>query len=337
MCQQRLLEVENLAKTFKGKRPVKAVDGVSFNVAPGEIVGILGANGAGKSTTIQMLLGTLTPTTGILRYFGKCFQTHRSEILEQVGYASGYSRLPYSLTVRENLDIFGRLYGVSARDRTKRINELLEYFGVAAEQKKTMSKLSAGQITRVMLAKAFMARPLMVLLDEPTASLDPEMCADVRTFVLRQKREYGVSMVYTSHNMAEVTEVCDRVIFLRAGKIVAEDSPQELARKAAATVLRLRADGEGPKLLGYMRAKSLEAGLTDGWVEISLGHGRAASLLGELSAEGLWFSEIEVRKPTLEDYFIKISKGKVRDELVTSLGDRGAPSTPLETESGPVV
>jgi ABC-2 type transport system ATP-binding protein len=332
MTLEKVLEVEGLTKSFAGKPAAIAVDGVSFAVGAGEIVGVLGANGAGKSTTIQMLIGTLRPTAGTIRYFGRDFVRHRSAVLEQVGYASGYACLPQSLTVQENLDVYGRLCGLRSAERRRRIAELLEFFGVAAQARKTMGKLSAGQVTRVMLTKAFLARPRVVLLDEPTASLDPEVCAVVRAFVLREKQKHGVAMVYTSHNMAEVTEVCDRVIFLSRGRIAAEDSPQQLAACVAGTVVRLRSAGLEQQLLSCVRAQSLEAGLRDGWVEIALSHGRTGALVRELHAQGLHFSEIEVRKPTLEDYFLKISKRERSYESATCASGGDAASVPLPAQ-----
>lgn len=227
MADDVVLRVKNLTKKFGG---FTAVDKISFELKKGEILGLLGPNGAGKTTTIQMLLGTLTPTSGEIVYFGKDFFKYRSEILQEVNYASAYSHLPWRLTVEENLQVYARMYGV--KDRRRRIDRLLTEFDVSELGRKTMDGLSAGQKTRVTLCKAFINYPKLILLDEPTASLDPDIAARVRQFLLRQQREYGVSMLFTSHNMAEVTEVCDRVIFLKQGKIIAEDTPEKLAGDA---------------------------------------------------------------------------------------------------------
>jgi ABC-2 type transport system ATP-binding protein len=226
-----VLRVRDLTKRF-GR--FTAVDKISFELKKGEILGLLGPNGAGKTTTIQMLLGTLTPTGGEINYFGQDFSAHRSEILDQVNYASAYSNLPWRLTVEENLQVYARMYGV--KDRRGRIDRLLHEFDVSELRRKTMDGLSAGQKTRVTLCKAFINYPKLILLDEPTASLDPDIAARVRQFLLAQQREYSVSMLFTSHNMAEVTEVCDRVIFLKQGKIVAQDTPENLAKKVEATL-----------------------------------------------------------------------------------------------------
>lgn len=232
-----ILSVQQLTKTFPRKRkqdkPFTAVDNVSFSMAEGEIVGLLGPNGAGKSTTIAMLLGALTPTSGTITMFGKNFLTHRSECAQEITFASSYIKLPWRLTVYENLRVYSLLYGIKRADFVKRIEKLLKHFGVWEQRYKAMSELSAGQITRIMLAKAFMPYPKLALLDEPTASLDPDIAHEVRAFIQDQQKEYGTTILYTSHNMNEVTELCKRVLFLKAGKIIAEDSPENLAKSAA--------------------------------------------------------------------------------------------------------
>jgi ABC-2 type transport system ATP-binding protein len=192
-------------ETFKRTRPVIAVDDVSFVVATGEIVGLLGPNGAGKTTIIQMLLGATTKSRGNIEYFGQDMDKHRSEVLEWVSYASAYTRLPWQLTVFENLMVYARMYNVP--DPSKRIHKLLAEFKMEKFAKKRMGSLSAGQTTRVILAKAFINYPKLILLDEPTASLDPESAQTVRQFLIRQQKKYKVAMLFTSHNMTEVAEV----------------------------------------------------------------------------------------------------------------------------------
>src|SRR3972149_1303202 len=203
------LVVHNLTKIFppekKGGRPFTAVDDISFKLREGQILGLLGPNGAGKSTTISMLLGTLSPTFGSIRYFDKDFAKHKSESLQHVTFASTYIKMPWRLTVWENLKIYGTLYDVQGKVFDQRMERFLNFFGVWQQRHKTMNLLSAGQVTRIMLAKAFLPYPKIVLLDEPTASLDPDIAHQVREFVKLQRQEYGVSILYTSHNMEEVT------------------------------------------------------------------------------------------------------------------------------------
>jgi ABC-2 type transport system ATP-binding protein len=218
-----LIEVENLTKRFGD---FTAVDGVSFDVRPGEIVGMLGPNGAGKTTTIHMILGLITPSAGEVRIFGKSMRTHRAEILADVNFTSPYVAFPYRLTVLENLNVFARIYGI-ARPR-ERIAEMLELFAITDLRDKPIARLSSGENTRVGLAKAMLNDPRLLLLDEPTAYLDPEIAFQVKEVMLRAQRERGTTILYTSHNMAEVEKMCSRIVFLNHGRIIAIGSPIEI-------------------------------------------------------------------------------------------------------------
>ncbi|HEX9689867.1 MAG TPA: ABC transporter ATP-binding protein [Thermoanaerobaculia bacterium] len=232
MLQPLVLEVEHLTKRFD---EVTAVGDVSFSACRGEILGLLGPNGAGKTTTIQLLLGLTTPTSGRIRLLGMDLHRHRREILQRVNFSSAYISLPFNLSVRENLDVFARLYGV--RDRRQRIAELLELFEIPDVAGSVTGKLSSGQVTRVNLCKAFLNDPEVLFLDEPTASLDPDIAEKVRKALKRVQRERGVTIVYTSHNMREIELVCDRVIFLSHGTLVAEGTPAEILARADAESL----------------------------------------------------------------------------------------------------
>jgi ABC-2 type transport system ATP-binding protein len=300
-----VLVVTELTKIYRGRPPKAAVDGVSFALGQGEILGLLGPNGAGKTTTIQMLLSTLNPTSGQIAYFGKPLDRFREEVLGRVGFASGYSRLPYRLSVAENLDVFGRLHGLPRMERRSRAEELLSAFGVWNLRHRLIAGLSSGETTRVMLAKAFLARPSVVLLDEPTASLDPEIAHDVRRFVRERRDGEGVSMVYTSHNMDEVADVCDRVIFLGAGRIVAVGRPEDLAAEAAATRVTLQVERGLAQLVNHLSARDLPCTVDGQDVEIAIDERHVAELLATIGAAGVVYSRIALRKPTLEDYFLK--------------------------------
>jgi ABC-2 type transport system ATP-binding protein len=221
------IAVDGLAKRFGD---VAAVDGISFDVRRGEIFGLLGPNGAGKTTTIQLLLGLTTPTAGRIRILGMPMPERRRAILARVNFSSTYVSLPANLTVWENMNVFARLYGV--RNPARRVAELLELFEVPAIRGKVTGSLSSGQLTRLNLCKAFVNDPEVLFLDEPTASLDPDIADKVRATLRRMREERGVTMLYTSHNMAEVERMCDRIAFLRRGKIVAEGTPSEIARRA---------------------------------------------------------------------------------------------------------
>ena len=254
-----------------------------------------------------MLLSTLKPTSGEIRYFGKSLAESRADILAKVGFASAYSKLPRRLTVAENLNVFGRLYGLDGRERAERSRDLLARFGVWDLRRRSMEGLSAGQTTRVMLAKAFLARPKVALLDEPTASLDPDIAVEVRDFVRRQRDEEGVSIVFTSHNMDEVTQVCDRVIFLDRGRIASSGRPDELAASVASARVRLRVTEGLDQLLEHISAAGLASSLDDGTVEVEIDEPRVAEFLAGIAMAGVRYSEIALRKPTLEDYFLKLA------------------------------
>lgn len=317
MSKTPVLSVKNLTKAFisdsmlpwKPKKPAfVAVDNISFEMQTGEILGLLGPNGAGKTTTIQMLLSVLTPTSGTIEYFGKDLATDRSDILSNVAFASTYINLPFRLTVRENLDVYGRLYGLSASDRAKRIERFLKFFGIWNLRDKERSSLSAGQSTRLMLSKAFLAYPKVALLDEPTASLDPDIAHEVRDFVLEQRKEHNVSILFTSHNMDEVTAVCDRVMFLKNGKILADDTPDNLAKSASKTTLHLLVGDGLKRTLEYAKSQKLEAKVDERWVHIVLDEHQIARFLSGLANVGVEYSQIRIDEPDLETYFLEMSK-----------------------------
>ena len=311
-----ILQVNGLKKVFttrswftrKIKKEFVAVNKISFDIQKGEILGLLGANGAGKTTTIQMLLGTLTPSGGSILYFGKEFATHRSEILQQVGFASAYSKLPGKLTVYENLDVFARLYGIPYRERQQRIAHLLEIFNIADLRNKLTRNLSAGQTTRAILAKAFLPNPEIVLLDEPTASLDPDIAHDIRQFILQQQRERNISIIFTSHNMDEVAEVCDRVVVMKHGTIVAADTPARLAASISVTRIELIISEGLEACLMYVNSHNMIHAQEKNSIIIELDEAKVSELLASLASVGVRYSQISINKPTLEDYFIRLAK-----------------------------
>ena len=225
--EENVIEVEGLSKRFGA---VVAVHELSFQARRGEILGLLGPNGAGKTTTLQMLLGLTTPTTGRARILGLDLATERRAILQRVNFSSAYVALPSNLTAYENLNVFARLYGI--RRPREKILALLELFEIPKALNKVTGALSTGQLTRLNLCKAFLNDPEVLFLDEPTASLDPDIADKLRGTLARLQRERQVTMVYTSHNMHEVERLCDRVIFLARGRLVAEGSPRELRDKA---------------------------------------------------------------------------------------------------------
>lgn len=301
-----VLDVANLTKQYGN---FTAVDNISFQLHEGEVLGLLGPNGAGKTTTIHMLLGTTTLTNGQIKYFGKDFVKNRSEVLEQVNYGSAYDNVPSRLTIWENLQVYARLYGV--KDRDKRITFLLEQFELDEFRNKQVAALSAGQKTRVNLCKAFINFPKVILLDEPTASLDPEIADKVRQFILRQQRKFGVGVLFTSHNMAEVAEVCDRVLFMRSGKIVAEDTPDGLAKKIKHAVVELIVGDGLRRVITLAEEEKLTYEVQERVIRITILEKAIPSFLTLLADKKISYSEISIEKPTLEDFFLVIAKEKV--------------------------
>lgn len=301
-----VLTVRNLKKSYPGKTPFVAVDGISFQLKKGEILGLLGPNGAGKTTTIQMLMSTLKPSEGEILYFGKDFAKHRSEILKEVTFASTYVSLPWNLSIEQNLDVFGRLFSLRPKDFEKKRDELLERFGILHKLKARVSGLSSGQITRLMLAKAFMVKPKIVLLDEPTASLDPDIAKDIVEFIFEQRDREGLSILFTSHNMGEVSKVCDRVLFLKQGKIIADDIPRNLARSAAPNRVELTfGDGGVERAKASAQALSLKFEIDHRSIQLELDEDEIAHYLSKLAEEKIVYSSIRIIQPTLEDFFIQ--------------------------------
>lgn len=310
-----ILIVKNLSKSFttgfwpfKTPKITTVVNDISFHLNKGEILGFLGPNGAGKTTTIQMLLGTLTPTSGKIEYSDKDFAKNRIESLKRIGYASGYDKLPARLTVVENLDIVGRIYGIPEPQRTQQIEKLLKFFGIFQMRDRQSGTLSAGQATRVMLAKAFINDPEIVLLDEPTASLDPDVANEVRQFILAQSRERGTSILITSHNMDEVTELCDRVLVLKNGTIIADNTPEQLAQSTSKIRVHLTISDGLERALTYLRDAQLIHTVEGSHLTIEIDEHAIAQLIVQLGERKVIYSQISIDKPTLEDYFLSIAK-----------------------------
>ncbi|TSC67204.1 MAG: ABC-2 type transport system ATP-binding protein [Parcubacteria group bacterium Gr01-1014_66] len=298
-----ILHVSHLSKSFL---KLQAVDAVSFDLQEGEILGLLGPNGAGKTTLIQMLLGILTPTSGEIVYFGKSLARNRETILESIGFSSTYTNLPWDLTVRECLWFLSYLYKIT--DRTKRINRIVEIFSLGPLLKKPIYALSAGQLTRVNLAKALINFPRVLLLDEPTASLDPDAASSMRDFLLHQRNQFAISILITSHNMAEVEEVCDRVIFLHEGRIIADDTPEALARSIAIAHVSFLPEGDPEIFVTQCHTQGFVCVRDGRFVRVDIAEREIASFLHDLASRALHYSEISIEKPTLEDYFLQVAR-----------------------------
>ncbi len=227
-----VLKLEHLCKSYGG---IRAVDDVSFEVAAGEIVGLVGPNGAGKTTTISMVLGVLAPTSGRIEVDGLDLAANRSRALERTNFAAVYAPLPGNLTVEQNLTVFGMIYCVP--DLKARIEEVLVEFDLVRFRKTKAGVLSSGEGTRLGLAKAMLNRPRLLLLDEPTASIDPSSARDIRRNIEGVVKGGQCGVLWTSHNMYEVEAVCDRVLFLSRGEILLAGDPKTLPAQHGAASL----------------------------------------------------------------------------------------------------
>ena len=223
---KNLVEVKNIKKNY-GKN--EAVKGVSFNIKEDEILGLLGPNGSGKTTTIGMLLGLLKPTSGEILINGQKLEGNRIEILEQINFISPYIELPKKLTVKQNLTVYGKLYKIN--NINERIEFLSEKLRLGGLLNSITGELSSGQKNRVSLAKALINEPKVLLLDEPTASLDPEVGDFVRSFLEDYKKEKKISILLASHNMNEVTRLCKSILMMKDGNIIDKGNPEELINK----------------------------------------------------------------------------------------------------------
>ena len=301
-----VLEVKNLTKQFSS---FTAVNNISFSLEEGEILGLLGPNGAGKTTTIQMMLGITTPTSGDIYYFDKDFFKHPQFCLSRINFTSAFNNLQGRTTVWENLIVFANLYQVE--DYIPKIKKLITHFEMDDLVNKRYFDLSTGQKTRANFIKALINDPKIILMDEPTASLDPDIADKTLTFIEDLRRERPITILYTSHNMAEVTRVCDRVIFLDKGEIVAQDTPLGLTKRIQVAQLRLTFNENKKAVVQYMKKESLNCRF-DGEhvVYVTTEEKALPKIIFDLSKIGIWMTDIEVKKPTLEHVFLQIARGE---------------------------
>jgi len=220
------IQVDRLSKRYG---QVMAVDGISFTLPAGATHALLGGNGAGKTTTLSMLLGLLLPTSGHIHILGVDIARHRFEVLPRMNFTSPYVDLPQRLTVGQNLDVYARLYNVTRRK--ERIQALAEQFGLTTLLKRPYGSLSAGQRTRVSLAKSLLNEPAVLLMDEPTAALDPDTADQVRGYLQDYQRRTGATLLLASHNMREVERLCQEVLMMKQGRIVDRGTPEHLISK----------------------------------------------------------------------------------------------------------
>jgi len=305
MAAEIALEVNNLTKLYGSFR---AVDGVGFSVPKGKIVGLLGPNGAGKTTTIQMLVGITLPDGGTIRYFGQDLHRHREACLQRINFSSSYNNLQGRITVWENLIVFARLYRVTQPE--DKIKTLGRYFGIDELMGQRFLTLSAGQRTRVNLTKALLNDPEVLLMDEPTASLDPDIADRTLSLIESLRASRQLSIVYTSHQMDEVTRICDEVIFLDHGRIVAQDTPAELTRRIRNAQVCVTFAGPPQAVITALQGHFSDVKLEGGnMVVVTTEQQRIPRAIFEIGNAGVQVLDIDIRKPTLEDVFLQIARG----------------------------
>ncbi|OGK19214.1 hypothetical protein A3D80_02185 [Candidatus Roizmanbacteria bacterium RIFCSPHIGHO2_02_FULL_40_13b] len=303
---ETVLEVHNLVKDYGSFR---AVDNLSFSLPKGKIVGFLGPNGAGKTTTIQILLGITSATSGKISYFGKDFIKNRSDCLQRINFSSAFNDLLGRITVYENLVVFAHLYGL--KNPKKKIYELLDHFEITSIAHIKYLDLSTGQKTRVNFAKALINDPEILLMDEPTASLDPDIADKTLSMIEDLKKSRELSILYTSHNMDEITRICDEVIILDHGRIVAQDTPLGLTKMIPTAQVRLTFDNTKKVVEEYLDKHEFTYEFESAHsVLIDTEEKLIPKLIFGISKTDIWITDIDVIKSSLEDVFLHIARRK---------------------------
>jgi ABC-2 type transport system ATP-binding protein len=300
---QHLLEVENLTKSFGELRALK---GISFAVPRGAIIGLLGPNGAGKTTCIDILLGATTPESGSVRYFGEDFFTHRPEALRRINFASAYHNLQNRVSVRENLLVFAHLYEIDQPRRA--IERMAEYFEILPILDRRFGDLSAGQRTRVSLIKSMLNDPELILMDEPTASLDPDIADKTLGLIEELRQERQLSILFTSHRMDEVNRLCDEVIFLDRGEIVSKGRPADLTAAIPEAEIRLQVEGPTGAIRLYLQDNELAYEIEGSFVSIIATEADLARIIHDVNRLSDSITGLDVKKSDLEDVFLAIAR-----------------------------
>lgn len=301
-----VLRVSNLTKDYGVFR---AVDNISFEIKAGQILGLLGPNGAGKSTTIQMLIGITEPTAGQISYFGLDFKKHRRQCLGRINYTSAYSSLQWRISVKESLLVFAGLYDI--KEPHAKMAGLLEYFEISHLANQKYGKLSAGEKTRVGLVKSLLNDPELILMDEPTASLDPDIADKTLSLIEDLRSRRNLSILFTSHNMAEVERVCDEVAFLSKGQIVSHATPANHTKRFNEVEVGLNFRGEKAELEKLLIAADVSYNfLAPNHVFLKTTKSKVGELIAAVEAKSFKIVDVEVRRPDLEDVFLEIARSK---------------------------
>ena len=309
------VEIRGLSKTFRSGWPTRrekvALRDVSLDVPAGTITGILGPNGAGKTTLLSILATLLLPETGTVTVLGRDVLRHPEAVRPRLNMASGHANFPWSLTVEEILDFYARLYALAGRMRRRRVDELIALCELEPQRAVQYNELSTGMKQRLSLARALVNEPELLLLDEPTVGLDPDIAIRVRDLVARLRRERGTTILLSTHYMAEAEQLCDEIAFLRQGVIVAQGTSAELRRRVqVGEVIRVRGEGGWP--LERLRALPGLLGLreADGSLEVRVDEGarRLHAVLRILQQDGTIIRDVRVEAADLEEVFVAFAK-----------------------------
>lgn len=308
-----LITVKNLCKTFpttEGK--ILAVNNLSFTVKKGEIFGLLGVNGAGKSTLITMLTGLTLPDSGKITIFGKDLQQHREEILQRCNIATAYYTLSYNLSVMENLRVYALLYQVP--QAKQKIKKLTEEFMIGHLLKASIRTLSSGEQTRLNMVKALLNDPELLFLDECTAGLDPHMAEITRDYLKAYQKKTGCTIIFTSHNMREVEELCHCIAFMNQGKIVATGTASQLLKELEVQTIHLHVPHHLSQTQTFLKKLHLPFTQEGNLIYFSVKNRKKViyPILERLVKEKIAFDDIHLEKPTLEQYFIHHAKKTIK-------------------------
>jgi ABC-2 type transport system ATP-binding protein len=308
-----VVEAERLRKTFVTgwlrPRRREALAGVSLRVPPGAVYGIVGPNGAGKTTLLSILATILTPDAGRATLLGHDLMREPAAVRQRLNLVSGHANFVWSLQVAEILDFYARLYGLTARERRVRVEELLDWCELTPYRAVPYNELSTGLKQRLALAKGLVNRPELLLLDEPTVGLDPDMALKVRAQIAELRARERVTILLCTHYMREAEQLCDQVAFLKRGLILAEGAPADLKRHLGlGDAIRLRIIGGPPDLAGLPGL--LHWAVQDGLLTCTVDEAatRLPGLLGLLAARGVRVEELRVTEPDLEDVFVEYAK-----------------------------
>jgi ABC-2 type transport system ATP-binding protein len=306
------IEVNNLTKTFKeGKNKVNAVDNISFSVNKGEIFGLLGVNGAGKTTTINMLTGLLKKDSGIIKILGKDPDIDWEYVKNRIGVSTAYFSLSEVLTIRENLKVFAKIYDVN--DYEKKINWLLESFELTSLADKQVIDLSSGEKTRAVLCKGLISSPEILFLDECTVGLDPDIAEKTRRIIKEYHKKTGCTIIFTSHYMFEVEELCERIAFMEKGKIVTIATAKELKKTINKNTIELTLKKDAKLLKEFLESEKIKVTYWDNnsiAFDITIDNYEVHDILKKVFDKGFRISDIHIKKPTLDDFFIHFARRK---------------------------